>query len=92
MVALRGQYARMSALKDAWSEAEEWAQPARPVRRQRQVRLRPEQVDALVEAYVAGSTYLQLAGQFGVSQRTVRAHLRRREVPKNVERSDAGGA
>lgn len=43
--------------------------------------LHPEQVDDLVAEYRSGATLVELAARFGVSRRTVAAHLVRREVP-----------
>lgn len=53
-----------------------------PSQRQKQVRLRPEQVDELVEAYVAGALQQELCTRFGIHDTTLRAHLRRRGALK----------
>ena len=45
-------------------------------------RLSKPQAQELVNAYRAGSTILQLAGQYRVNRNTVMAHLRRAGVPR----------
>lgn len=58
------------------------SRPARPVVRQRQVRLDAGQVDDLVAGYEAGGTILELADQFGVVRTTVITHLDRRQIAR----------
>ena len=53
-----------------------------PDQRQKQVRLRSDQVDELVAAYLAGAPQHELAARFGIHDTAVRAHLRRRSVLK----------
>lgn len=53
-----------------------------PTPRQKQVRLRPDQVDELVEAYLAGALQHELTARFGIHDTTLRAHLRKRGVLK----------
>lgn len=53
----------------------------RPAPPQRQRRLNPIEVDHLVQAYVNGSTALQVAAQFGINRETVLLHLERRDIP-----------
>ena len=47
-----------------------------------QRRLRPADVDALVDGYHAGATIMQLAERFDISRTTVMAHLDRRHVQR----------
>jgi len=63
---------------DEWTE--ETFRP--PDQRQKQVRLRSDQVDELVAAYLAGAPQHELSARFGIHDTTVRAHLRRRGVLK----------
>jgi DNA invertase Pin-like site-specific DNA recombinase len=52
-----------------------------------QIRLEPSQVVLLVDKYEEGASVNKLAEQFRVDRTTVLAHLRRREVPKQVRRT-----
>jgi DNA-directed RNA polymerase specialized sigma24 family protein len=49
-------------------------------RKQAQVRLGPDEVAALVQAYQAGSTLEEVAAKFGVYVRTAAAHLEREGI------------
>ena len=53
-------------------------------------RLRSEQVDALVEGYLQGSSAAQLAVQFDVARNTVLEHLALRQVPDRPYRKVHG--
>ncbi len=53
-----------------------------PTQRQKQVRLRTDQVDELVDLYLAGALQQELTARFGIHDTTLRAHLRRRGVLK----------
>lgn len=57
---------------------EEW----RTTERQQQTRLAPDQVDALIAAYLAGTPCKELAARFEVNESTVFAHLTRRRVER----------
>ena len=49
--------------------------------RQKQTRLKPAQVDELVEARAAGATIMEIAEQYGIHRTTVMAHFQRRGGP-----------
>jgi DNA-binding CsgD family transcriptional regulator len=51
--------------------------------------LRPEQVSALVSLYQAGATVNELGRHFGISRKTVSAHLQRAGVPRRYRLLDA---
>lgn len=53
--------------------------------KQKQTRLRPEEVDLVVAAYQAGSTRAEVATQFGIHKNTVTDHLERRGVPRRLQ-------
>jgi hypothetical protein len=55
-------------------------------RKQAQVRLRSDEVAALVRAYQAGSTLGEVAAKFGVYVRTAAAHLEREDIPQRRHR------
>lgn len=91
LVGLREQSARHCAPPSLPHVTGDAAKPAmRTSPRQKQVRLRPDQVDNLVADFVAGGTYAQLAERFGIGETTVWAHLRRRGVRKNLRRLPGG--
>jgi len=56
--------------------------PASPHRTQG--RLRPPDIDALVDRYRAGDTINELADRFGINRTTVIAHLDRRDVERRA--------
>jgi hypothetical protein len=55
-------------------------------RKQAQVRLGPDEVAALVQAYQAGSTLEEVAAKFGVYVRTAAAHLEREGIAQRRHR------
>lgn len=79
--ALRGV---LSAPVDGWPASSSVG--AASVPRQRQVRLSDAQVTDLVNDYVGGMTFKQLCDRYGVSETTVRMHLRRRQAPRRPYR------
>lgn len=61
--------------------------PRRPPRRrihQVQVRLKPDQIQELVEAYRAGATLPELSARFGLHEHTVTEHLKRHSIDRRV--------
>ena len=66
------------------------ARPHGPLRsdKQRQVRLRPEQIDEIVVRYRNGETAPMLAEAFGVHRKTILLALRRRGVEPRYRRLD----
>lgn len=57
-----------------------------PRSRQVQRRLKPDQIDELVERYKAGETAEVLAAKFGINRDTVFQHLKRRGAPRRQRR------
>jgi transposase-like protein len=64
--------------------------PTVRVRRSRQVqrRLTEDEVDRLVDAYLAGATIGDLAARFGIHEHTVSAHLERKGVRRRYRMLD----
>ena len=52
-----------------------------------QRRLSPTEIDDLIEAYPAGATIRQLAGDYGIHRSTVAGHLDRHGVPRHSEQT-----
>ena len=52
-----------------------------------QPRLSPTDIGDLVEAYRAGATISQLAGDYGIHRSTVAGHLDRQRVPRHNEQT-----
>lgn len=62
----------------------------RPVRRrirQVQVRLKPEQIEELVEAYRAGASLPELSARFGLNEHTAAEHLERHGIERRATRA-----
>ena len=88
-MALAAQNARMKRARTLplyeWEQTEQPGYKfSRP--RQKQVRLREQQIDQLVERYQAGASCRSLAREFGVNESTVFGHLKRRGVPRRAFR------
>ena len=59
----------------------EHPEPAPHEPRQLQHRLKPDEIDQLVEARKAGATIKELAAKFEIHRTTVMEHLKRRSQP-----------
>lgn len=72
---------RLLDLAKTWTDAPSGAGPAPPPRRIRTLRkLKPHEVDELVEHYEAGSSVYELADRFGIHRITIGKHLRSRGI------------
>lgn len=71
-----------------WSESvplEEKGQHSNPAARQTQRRLKPDEIEGLLAAYVAGDLIRDIAARFGVSRTTVIGHVTRNKLPRRSE-------
>lgn len=94
MVLLRGLLSNPPKTVDnllrALERADGTSQPVRVRVTQRKIekpnhKLMPDEIDALVTAYAAGSSLSQLGLQFGIHRQTAKAHLERRGVTIRAE-------